>query len=42
MRIHQIRYVENVIVYDLVWNISAVMIIMIGLILIFWAQNKSR
>lgn len=30
MRLHQIRYVENVLLYDLIWNISAVLLIMIG------------
>lgn len=40
MRIHQIRYVENVIVYDLVWNILAVFMIIIGLIL--FVRTRSR
>ncbi|MCP3774085.1 DUF2243 domain-containing protein [Paenibacillus sp. MZ04-78.2] len=30
MRIHQIRYVENVIVYDLIWNFIAVAMILAG------------
>ncbi|ARK31832.1 DUF2243 domain-containing protein [Halalkalibacter krulwichiae] len=30
MQIHQIRYVENVIVYDWIWNIVAVVMILIG------------
>ncbi|MCP3763403.1 DUF2243 domain-containing protein [Domibacillus sp. A3M-37] len=30
MRLHQIRYVENVLLYDLIWNISAVLLITIG------------
>ncbi|KKB37350.1 DUF2243 domain-containing protein [Bacillus thermotolerans] len=34
MRIHQIRYVENVLVYDLVWNILAVILVIIGAIVI--------
>lgn len=34
MQIHQIRYVEDVFVYDLIWNISAVLIIIIGLSLV--------
>ena len=33
MRLHQIRYVDNVIVYDLVWNISAAIILLIGIVL---------
>ncbi|MFK9092592.1 DUF2243 domain-containing protein [Bacillus salipaludis] len=32
MRIHQIRYVENVLVYDLVWNLLAVLMIAVGFI----------
>ena len=35
MRIHQIRYVENVIVYDIVWNMIAIAMIIIGGILIY-------
>jgi uncharacterized membrane protein len=42
MRIHQIRYVENVIVYDLVWNMLAVLIIIIGLILIVRTRSKKQ
>jgi uncharacterized membrane protein len=34
MRIHQIRYVENVIVYDLIWNVIAAGMILIGVYLI--------
>ncbi len=40
MRIHQIRYVENVIVYDLIWNILAVLMIVVGLILIMRTRHK--
>ncbi|MFC0560165.1 DUF2243 domain-containing protein [Halalkalibacter alkalisediminis] len=38
MRLHQIRYVENVIVYDLIWNIGALVMIIAGIILI----NRTR
>ncbi|WP_181348493.1 DUF2243 domain-containing protein [Thalassobacillus sp. CUG 92003] len=34
MRLHQIRYVPDVLPYDLVWNISAAVMIMAGLLLI--------
>lgn len=34
MRVHQIRYVENVLIYDLVWNIIAVLLIIAGITLI--------
>lgn len=40
MRIHQIRYVENVLIYDLVWNILAVLMVAVGLILIVRARRK--
>ncbi|MEC2075187.1 DUF2243 domain-containing protein [Metabacillus fastidiosus] len=33
MRIHQIRYVENIIVYDLTWNIIAILLISTGFIM---------
>lgn len=31
MRLHQIRYVENVIVYDIVWNVIAILLLLIGI-----------
>ncbi|SDJ09326.1 DUF2243 domain-containing protein [Salimicrobium halophilum] len=34
MQLHQIRYVENILPYDLVWNISAVFMIAGGLFLL--------
>jgi uncharacterized membrane protein len=34
MRIHQIRYVENVAIYDWVWNTIALAMIVIGILLI--------
>lgn len=34
MRIHQIRYVDNIFVYDVVWNVSAAVILIIGIMLI--------
>ncbi|WP_163538418.1 DUF2243 domain-containing protein [Gracilibacillus sp. YIM 98692] len=40
MRIHQIRYVENVFVYDLIWNVLAVLMIIVGLSLI--SRTRSR
>ncbi|MDT8861207.1 DUF2243 domain-containing protein [Alkalihalobacillus sp. MEB130] len=41
MRLHQIRYVDNVIVYDLVWNIGAIILIIIGALLI-QKTNQSK
>ncbi|WP_101845874.1 DUF2243 domain-containing protein [Halobacillus sp. Marseille-P3879] len=34
MRIHQIRYVDNVIVYDIIWNLIALLMIIIGVVLV--------
>ncbi len=31
MRIHQIRYVDNVFIYDITWNIIAVLLIIMGI-----------
>ncbi|MTT32731.1 DUF2243 domain-containing protein [Terrilactibacillus sp. BCM23-1] len=42
MRIHQIRYVENVFVYDLVWNVAAVIMLLIGFSLIFFTMNHKK
>ncbi|KOP82477.1 DUF2243 domain-containing protein [Cytobacillus solani] len=42
MRIHQIRYVENVIVYDLIWNILAIFMIIIGFSLVGSRRNGQQ
>jgi len=42
MRIHQIRYVENVIVYDIIWYIVSVLFIIIGLILIRRTKQQKQ
>ncbi|WP_096438298.1 DUF2243 domain-containing protein [Alteribacter populi] len=42
MRIHQIRYVDNVIIYDLVWNITAIAMVIVGIILINRTRNKHQ
>lgn len=46
MRLHQIRYVEDVIYYDIVWNVIAGCMIVVGLILLIKkkspSQNKKR
>ncbi|MFC7687559.1 DUF2243 domain-containing protein [Ureibacillus sp. GCM10028918] len=39
MRLHQIRYVDDVIYYDIVWNVIAGFMIVIGLIAV--AQKKT-
>ncbi|GIO25019.1 DUF2243 domain-containing protein [Oceanobacillus sp. J11TS1] len=42
MRIHQIRYVDNVFIYDLVWNVIAAIILINGIIIIVSTRKKSR
>ncbi|WP_088034298.1 DUF2243 domain-containing protein [Evansella clarkii] len=42
MRIHQIRYVDNVLLYDMVWNVIAVAMITAGAILIFLTGRKNK
>jgi uncharacterized membrane protein len=33
MRLHQIRYVDHVFVYDIIWNVIAAIILLIGIVL---------
>ncbi|XKG86872.1 DUF2243 domain-containing protein [Sutcliffiella horikoshii] len=40
MRIHQIRYVDNVIIYDVIWNLIAVAMIVVGVILTIKTNNR--
>ncbi|WP_235941723.1 DUF2243 domain-containing protein [Paenibacillus puerhi] len=40
MRLHQIRYVEHVIIYDIVWNVIAVAMILAGYMLILYARQE--
>ncbi|MEM1503968.1 DUF2243 domain-containing protein [Domibacillus sp. 8LH] len=42
MRLHQIRYVENVWMYDLVWNTTAVLIMVIGAALAVRTKKGER
>lgn len=42
LRIHQIRYVENVLIYDLIWNVLAVIMIILGLTLVIRMQNTNQ
>ncbi|WLD94049.1 DUF2243 domain-containing protein [Alkalihalobacillus sp. AL-G] len=41
MRIHQIRYVDNVIIYDLIWVMISLVMVLNGLILVFRTRKKS-
>ncbi|WP_456278411.1 DUF2243 domain-containing protein [Bacillus sp. AK128] len=42
MRIHQIRYVENVFIYDLIWNAVAIVMIIAGIILVVQSKKTAR
>ncbi|WNS80656.1 DUF2243 domain-containing protein [Domibacillus sp. DTU_2020_1001157_1_SI_ALB_TIR_016] len=42
MRLHQIRYVENVWMYDLVWNTTAVLMMVIGAALAIRTKKGER
>lgn len=42
MKIHQIRYVDNVIYYDLAWNLLAAIMIVIGIGLIYRTRGKNQ
>ncbi len=38
LRVHQIRYVENLLPYDLIWNIGAVVLLIVGL----WLLHRAK
>lgn len=40
MRIHQIRYNVEILPYDLVWNLVAVALIIVGVILVFRTRKQ--
>ncbi|MFS0723095.1 DUF2243 domain-containing protein [Paenibacillus sp. 1P07SE] len=42
MRIHQIRYVEHVWVYDWIWNLTAIAMIAAGLILMRGSRRRNK
>nr|WP_245345447.1 DUF2243 domain-containing protein [Halobacillus andaensis] len=42
MRIHQIRYVDHVIIYDIVWNVIALIMIIIGTVLLVQTRRKAK
>ncbi|PYZ97590.1 hypothetical protein CR205_03065 [Alteribacter lacisalsi] len=42
MRIHQIRYVENVLVYDIIWNVTAALMIAAGVYLLYKTRSGNR
>ena len=40
MRLHQIRYVDHVFVYDIIWNVIAAIILLIGIVLTVKASKS--
>lgn len=42
MRLHQIRYVDEVFYYDLVWNVIAAVMIVIGLVILNSAKQNNK
>ncbi len=42
LQIHQIRYVENIMIYDLIWNGTAVIMILAGLFLLRSTRGEKR
>lgn len=40
MRVHQIRYVENIYIYDAIWNLIAILLLLIGFMLIARARRE--
>lgn len=42
MQVHQIRYVDNLIVYDVVWNVVAIALILAGMLLINRTKGKKQ
>ena len=42
MGLHQIRYVENLLMYDIVWNASAVAMILAGVVLVVKTKYKKN
>ncbi|MFC4560105.1 DUF2243 domain-containing protein [Virgibacillus kekensis] len=42
MRIHQIRYVESLYIYDLVWNITGLIITLIGVFLLVRTKRNRK
>ena len=42
MRIHQIRYIENVFIYDLIWNIVAAVMVLIGILIVSRTRKEAK
>jgi len=42
MKIHQIRYVDSVIVYDVVWNAIALILLILGIFLVYHSKEQEK
>lgn len=42
MKLHQIRYDVNILPYDLVWNITSFIMIVVGILLLVRTRNKQK
>jgi len=42
LRLHQIRYVENVLLYDVIWNGIALLLLLVGYLLFRRARRTAR
>ncbi|ALI98466.1 DUF2243 domain-containing protein [Rufibacter tibetensis] len=42
LRLHQIRYVDNTLPYDIAWNLAALILLFLGLLLLNRAKNLER
>lgn len=42
LRLHQIRYVENLFIYDLIWNLAAVILLIIGYYILSRAKKAEK
>jgi uncharacterized membrane protein len=42
LRIHQIRYVENVLPYDVAWNVFALLLLAVGMMLAVRSRRQAR
>lgn len=42
LRVHQVRYVENVLPYDIAWNLAGLLLILVGVVLLRKARTDMR
>lgn len=42
LRLHQIRYVENLLPYDITWNMAGLLLLGIGFVLLRKAKNREK